>query len=270
MSHAMMGAAACAIPRAIPRALRRGLIGFFALVALAASPTPARAQALVADLSDHFIAITTGFIGTDVLLFGAIEGDGDVVVVLRGPAGRELVRRKSRIAGIFVNDREVPFLGVPTFYSVSSNRPLDEILSPSVRMRHEIGFDTLRFVPEKPADAANPALIEEFRSALIRNKQRAELYVEDPGKVVFLGARLFRTRVYFPSTLPTGSYTADVYLVRGGQVISAQSTPLIVSKVGFGATVFDFAYGWPMAYGVLAVLVALLAGWLAALAFRRT
>lgn len=252
------------------RQLRHTALGLFALLALVMSSAPARAQALVADLSDHFIAITTGFIGTDVLLFGAIEGDGDVVVVLRGPTGRELVRRKSRIAGIFVNDKDMAFANVPTFYSVSSNRPLGEILSTNVRMRHEIGFDTLRLMPERTTDAADLPLADTFRQALIRNKQRAELYVEDPGKVVFLGARLFRTRVYFPSNLPTGSYTADVYLVRGGAVISAQSTPLVVSKVGFGAEVYDFAYNWPMAYGALAVLLALLAGWLAALVFRRT
>ena len=252
------------------RRLRSIIFGLAALCAALAAAGPARAQALVADLSDHFIAITTGFIGTDVLLFGAMAGDGDVVVVLRGPSGRELVRRKSRVAGIFVNDKDMAFANVPTFYSVSSNRPLGEILSPSARMRHEIGFDTLRFTPERTADAADAALTDTFRQALIRNKQRADLYVEDPGKVVFLGARLFRTRVYFPSNLPTGSYIADVYLVRGGAVISAQSTPLVVSKVGFGAEVYDFAYNWPMAYGALAVLLALFAGWLAALVFRRT
>lgn len=251
------------------RALRHMALGLFALLALA-MPSQARAQALVADLSDHFIAITTGFIGTDVLLFGAIEGDGDVIVVLRGPSGKELVRRKSRIAGIFINDKDMTFVNVPSFYSVSSNRPLNEILGPAVRLRHEIGFDTLRLSPEKTADMANPALAEEFRSALIRNKQNAELYVEDSGKVNFLGSRLFRTRVYFPSNLATGSYTADVYLVRDGAVISAQSTPLFVSKVGFGAEIYDFAYQWPMAYGLIAVLLALLAGWAAALAFRRT
>ncbi len=252
------------------RRFRHMAFGIVALLALSLPAAQARAQALVADLSDHFIAITTGFVGADVLLFGAIEGDGDVVVVLRGPSGREVVRRKGRVAGIFVNDREMPFVNVPTFYSVSSNRPLNDILSPSVRMRHEIGFDTLRLAPQRASDTANVALAEEFRQALIRNKERAELYVEDPGKVVFLGARLFRVRVYFPSSLPTGSYTADVYLVRGGAVISAQSTPLVVSKVGFGAEVYDFAYQWPMAYGALAVLLALFAGWVAALVFRRT
>lgn len=249
--------------------LRHMAIGLFALLA-SLSASDARAQSLVADLSDHFIAITTGFVGADVLLFGAIEGEGDVVVVLRGPSGKELVRRKGRVAGIFVNDREMAFVNVPTFYNVSSNRPLSEILSPGTRVRHEIGFDTLRMAPEKQSDAANVALTEEFRQALIRNKQRAELYAEDPGKVTFLGARLFRLRVFFPSTLPTGSYTADVYMVRDGAVVSAQSTPLFVSKVGFGAEVYDFAYRWPMAYGLLAVLLALFAGWIAALAFRRT
>ena len=44
-------------------------------------------QPLVADLSAHEISITTGFSGTELLLFGATEGEGDVIVVIRGPGG---------------------------------------------------------------------------------------------------------------------------------------------------------------------------------------
>ena len=49
-------------------------------------PHQAHAQAvpLVADLSNHPVAITTGFTGTDVLLFGATDGPGDVVIVVSG------------------------------------------------------------------------------------------------------------------------------------------------------------------------------------------
>lgn len=243
-------------------ALIAGLVG-------AALPDRARAQALVADLSDHLIAITTGFIGTDVLLFGAIEGTGDVVVVIRGPQSQEVVRRKGRVAGLWVNESSVTFTNVPAFYSIATSRPLSQILPPAARQRHEIGFDTLRIAPATAADARDEARVEEFRRALIRNKQREELYVEEPGRVVFLGARLFRTRVYFPSNLPTGSYTADVYLVRDGNVVSAQSTPLVVSKVGFGAEVYDIAHEWPLLYGLAAVALALFAGWLAGVVFRR-
>jgi hypothetical protein len=44
------------------------LIAGFGLVAASG---PARAQALVADLTSHLVAITTGFTGTSVVLFGA-------------------------------------------------------------------------------------------------------------------------------------------------------------------------------------------------------
>ena len=240
----------------------------YALVVLALTcAAPAARAQLVADLSEHLIAITTGFVGTDVLLFGAIEGSGDVVVVVRGPQRTEIVRRKARIAGIWVNEREMALNNVPAFYVVASAKPLNEILSPVARMRHEIGFDFLHFTP---ARAAPPDEVEEFRRALIRNKQSEDLYVEETGKVSFLGSRLFRTRIYFPSNVPTGTYTADVFLVRDGNVVSAQSTPLVVGKVGFGAELFDFAHQRPALYGILAVMVALAAGWLAGVAFRRT
>src|SRR5437660_3375508 len=72
-------------------------------------PTPGRGEGLVADLTSHLIAITTGFSGASVVLFGAIDGRGDVVVVVRGPDREMTVRRKSRIAGIWVNTRAVTF-----------------------------------------------------------------------------------------------------------------------------------------------------------------
>jgi uncharacterized protein (TIGR02186 family) len=177
------------------------------------------------------------------------------------------VRRKARIAGIWINEREMVFNNAPSFYVVASAKPLSEILSPVARVRHEIGFDYLRLEPARPAP---PPEVEEFRRALIRNKQNEDLYLEETGKVSFLGARLFRTRIYFPSNVPTGTYTADVFLVRDGNVVSAQSTPLVVGKVGFGAELFDFAHRRPVLYGILAVVVALSAGWMAGVAFRRT
>ena len=51
--------------------------------------------------------------------------------------------------------------------------------------------------------------------------------------------------------------------------MSAQTTPLFVSKVGVEAEIFDFAYEQSALYGIIAILVALMAGWLAHIAFRR-
>lgn len=236
-----------------------------AMLGLLVLASPVRAQPLVFDLSTHLIEITTGFSGTDMLLFGATEGDGDVVVVLRGPDSDTTVRRKSRVAGIWINTDQMTFSGVPAFYRVASSRPLADI-SPAIRARHQLGTDYLRLLPPPDAD---PAEVASFRAGLLRNKERRNLYAAKEGEVSFLGSRLFRTRVVLPANVPPGSYTAEVLLIQGTQVIAAQTTPMFVSKIGIGADVFDFAHNHAAIYGILTVVFAVLAGWGAGVIFRK-
>jgi uncharacterized protein (TIGR02186 family) len=238
-----------------------------ALLLLMCAAIPARAQPLVADLSSHLIAITAGFSGTELLLFGATEGEGDVVVLVRGPEGETAVRRKARVAGIWLNTEELRFGGVPAYYRVASSRPLAEFLTPALRQRHQIGAEFLRLAPLREA---NIETVQAFRAGLVRNKERLQLFDPEPGRVAFLGPRLFRTRIFFPANVPTGAYTVEVLLVRGGQVIAAQSTPMFVSKVGVGAEIYDFAHAYAAWYGLLSVLIAVFAGWAAGAIFRKS
>jgi uncharacterized protein (TIGR02186 family) len=237
-----------------------------AVLLILLTPMGARAQALVADLSSHLIAITAGFAGTELLLFGATEGEGDVVVLVRGPEGETAVRRKARVAGIWLNTEELRFGGVPSYYRVASSRPLAEFLTPALRQRHQIGSEYLRVAPLREA---NVEAVQSFRAGLVRNKERLALYEAEPGRVTFLGPRLFRTRIVFPANVPTGAYNVEVLLVRNGQVVAAQSTPMFVSKVGIGAEVYDFAHTHAPWYGVLAVLIAVFAGWAAGAIFKK-
>ncbi|MDZ4734882.1 MAG: TIGR02186 family protein [Rhodospirillaceae bacterium] len=237
------------------------------LLVLLLVPTPMlRAAPLVADLSNHLIAITTDFTGTDVLLFGAVDGPGDVVVVVRGPVTDVAVRRKGRIAGVWVNRDSVEFVSVPSFYAVASTRPLDEVMDEATRRRHTIGLDTLQFALMPGSDVDET---DEFRAALERIKMRQLLYWPNPIEVNFLGDTLFRTDIWFPSNVPIGSYVIEVLLVRDGAVVSAQTTPLVISKIGIGADVFEWAHRQSLLYGLATVAMALLAGWIAHLVFRR-
>jgi uncharacterized protein (TIGR02186 family) len=238
-----------------------------ALVPLALA-APAGSQPLVADLADHLVAITAGFTGTDVVMFGATDGPGDVVVVVSGPSKPLVVRRKSRLFGVWINRQAMQFDEVPSFYALASSKPIDDILQPAMLDRYQLGLDHLRLLPPNPEAQRDD--LPEFRAALVRNKQREGLYVTDAGRVTFLGERLFRTKISFPANVATGTYQAQVYLVRDGQVMSAQSTPLLISKIGLGAEVYDFAHGPSAAYGFVSVMIAVMAGYLASLAFRRS
>jgi uncharacterized protein (TIGR02186 family) len=228
---------------------------------------PAAAQLLIADHAPHLIKITTDFTGTEVLMFGAIEQDGDVVVVITGPEASVTVRRKERIAGLWINRDQMTFPKAHGFYAVASSRPLEELAPANVLERHQIGVRNLRL---QPAEVDAPvAEIGLFRAALVRNKQRAGLYTTEVGRVTFLGNRLFRTSIELPTNIPTGTYTVNAYLVRNEQVVSAQATPLSISKIGVGADVYEFAHNQAAWYGLLAIAIAVAAGWLAAVAFRK-
>jgi uncharacterized protein (TIGR02186 family) len=236
------------------------------LCALAGVATHSAAQPLIADLSSHTIRISTGFSGTELLLFGATEGDGDVVVVLRGPDASATVRQKSRVLGIWINTDSMTFTGLPSFYRVASSKPLDEVVRGGDRQRHQIGIAAIKAEP--PRDAA-PERAREFREGLIRNKIRNEHWSDRPVEIAFRGPRLFRATIAFPANVPTGAYTIEVLLLRNGQVVGAQTTPMTVRKTGIGEAIYNFAYRHAAAYGLAAVLIAIAAGWIASAAFRR-
>ena len=236
------------------------------LLAGLGAPGGAAAQALVADLSDHLVAVTTGFAGAELLLFGAVEGEGDVVVVVRGPEERATVRRKERVLGVWMNTDELTIGEVPSFYAVASSKPLDQLAPERTLARHQIGVEHVRF--QLPAGVTRREAAE-FQAGLVRNKRRQGLYDLGVGRVNFLGGRLFRADVLLPSNVPTGTYFVTVFLLRQGEVVSAQTTPLDVSKVGVGARIFDIAHRHAAAYGLLAISIAVAGGWIAGTVFRR-
>jgi uncharacterized protein (TIGR02186 family) len=245
--------------------MRQARRSFFVLAVLVLWAAPACGEGLVADLSSHLVAITTGFTGASVVLFGATDGLGDVVVAVRGPDREVTVRRKSRVAGIWVNTEEVRFTGVPSFYAVAASRPLEQIVSPASAAFYRLDIPHLRIEAETTEP---PDVLDKFRHALITVQQQAGLFASSVGKVDFLGERLFRTTIAFPADVPTGTYLVEVFLVRSGDVVGGQTTPLVVSKVGVDAAVFEFAGRQPGLYGAIAVLTAMMAGWMASLPFR--
>ncbi len=231
-------------------------------------------ESVVTGLSTDNIALTADFDGSEIFVFGAIRREGpvnpdatplDIIITIKGPARRATVRRKSWNFGFWINTDSVVVREAPTFYAIATTRPLADILSETERLRHGIGMDqAVRRVGSHPTITDTST----FAEALVRLREATGLYGVRDKAVRVAEDTLFQAHFELPANLTEGDYQAEFFLVRDLEVISSGATTIVVEKTGIERWLYNLSRNQPLAYGIMAVLLALAAGWLAATAFR--
>jgi uncharacterized protein (TIGR02186 family) len=241
---------------------------------------PGAKESLEADVSARNIAVTSNFNGTEIVIFGAVDGSQqpsaesgyyDLIIVVEGVPSRMVVRRKSNVAGLWLNTASVIFDNVPSYYAVASNRPIDEIATEDFRALHGIGLEHLRFTPAVgQSQPLSNEDIKEYRNAVVRLKRQSLLYVENPFGAGFTGKSLFRASVVLPANVTVGPFVTHVYLFREEKNLTKVSVRHTLDREGLEWYLHAFAYRLPVLYGVTTVAIAVGAGLLASAAFRKT
>jgi uncharacterized protein (TIGR02186 family) len=245
----------------------------YVLTAMISLVGPAVSQDIVLGLSKQEIGITAFFDGSEILIFGAVkhqseassEGDLDVVVTIASPRIPVTVRRKEKRLGIWVNVDALEVDLAPSFYAVATTRPFDEVVSQASDLWHQISVRQLIRAVSVPVAVENP---EEFTEALVRVRENDGLYQTLSGAVILQDQTLFSTSVSLPSNLVEGAYTARIFLMNDGDVVSEYQASIDVRKVGMERWLYNLAHERPVVYGLLSLAIAIFAGWAAAAAFR--
>jgi uncharacterized protein (TIGR02186 family) len=236
-------------------------------------PGPGGAEEVVAGLSQNSISITANFDGSDLLIYGAVKREEpiprdsrlDVIITVEGPSEPVVVRRKSRTMGIWVNTSGVVIDRAPSFYAVATSRPLAEILSQTEDLRRRISTRQMIRSVGAPTEITDSAA---FTDALIRLREAKSLYVLKESSVELKADTLFSTDFDLPADLIEGDYRTRIFLLRGKKLVASAETSIDVRKVGLERWLFDLSREQPVIYGVLAIIMALVAGWAASAAFR--
>jgi uncharacterized protein (TIGR02186 family) len=244
--------------------LVRGALTLAALAAL----TGAREPILVPEVSQHEVQVRQGFVGTELLLFGAVLDpsgrragrDYDIVVVLKGPTEPIRLREKQKIFGIWINNASTAFRSAPSFFAVASSRPIGEIVDARTAAIYELGLDYLQLSPTGSIDPDKQA---HFTRGLVEMRERQGLYKEDPHGVTINGQVLYQARIDLPSNVQTGLYTAETFAITHGRVIAFGTANVEVRKQGFERLVAQYAEEKSFLYGLFAVGLSLTMGWLA-------
>lgn len=228
----------------------------------------ARDPILVPEVSQHEVRVRQGFTGTELLLFGAILDPAgtraarnyDVVVVLKGPAEPIRLREKSKVGGVWLNAASTDFRSAPSFFAVAASRPVMDIVDERTAAIYEFGTD---FIQLSPTGEIDPAEQARFTAGLVDLKRRQGLYEEDMRGVKISGQVLYQARITLPSSVTTGTYTAETFAVSGGRVVASAIAEVEVRKVGFERFVELFAQQQAFLYGLLAVSLSIAMGWIA-------
>lgn len=241
------------------------------LMFLAPALSMASEPRLIPDVSEREVEIRYSFAGAELLLFGAVlypdgkpSGDVDIAVVLKGPSQPMVVREKQKHWGIWVNADSTRMASVPGFYAIASTRPINTILDARTAAIYELGLPNIHLSPGE----ANASL-GRFEAGLRDLQIRQRLFAEHPGTVELIDGALYRARLPVPARVPTGTFTAETFLIRHGRVITAETRSIEIKKTGFEKFVADSAEDYPLAYGLFAVTLSLLLGWLAGILFKR-
>ncbi len=256
---------------------RTALTLLIGILACAGAPA-ASAEQLVVSLSNHRVAITSNFVGEDLVLFGTIEASPgktlrhngyDLVVTVTGPRVTMRTRRKERAIGIWVNVAAREFVRVPSYLAILSNKPVNEIANPDMRRRLQVGLQDFLLPQRIGPDIADTVRNDPFRVAFVRLESEHKLYLESPTAVTYLTPTVFRAAIPLPADVPTGNYSIDVKLFADGAFIGRTTTALEVIKAGFEQYVAEAAQNHGLLYGLATTVMALLTGWFASAVFRR-
>ncbi len=243
-----------------------------AAVTLLATPLLAQ-EDVVVDLSQNRVDITATFAGSNIFVFGAVkreaplpEGTGplDVAIVIEGPLETVTVRKKEKKLGIWVNSDSVEVHEAPSFFTIATTRPLEDMLTEGDRRDYAIGLD-FAVRPQGPTQGD----VESFAEAVSRIRQDEGLYSQREEIVNLTEDTLFEADIRLPANLVEGDYNVRIYLVRDKNIVSDASVGIEVRKAGLEAWLYNLSREYALLYGLLSIFVALAAGYGASEAFRR-
>ncbi len=240
-------------------------IGYFILFAaccLFTVSTAAAQDVVRMTVEPQTIKIGALYNGTTLSAKGSLPADSEAIVRFMGASCDLHMKERGKVGGvIWMNLDSITFKGAPSVCLVSSavdfNR-LEANGGASIRVLRLSGLKGSVQI-EANGDGHENAF-QEF----LKLKQNEGLYREMLGNISYEnpseGQKTFLAVVPIPSRLSPGAYVVELDAVRNGEIVARTEQPVTVNLVGFPALLAELAFGRPALYGILATIIALIAG----------
>jgi uncharacterized protein (TIGR02186 family) len=227
---------------------------------------------LVIDTNERDVEIQPGISGTKIVLFGATpSGKRDIIIEVVGPPKNQTMQEKRRYFGFWLGRGKSYYKNVPSYYNLLSSKPLEEITNQEGLNKLGLGIEHL---PLGKADIKYSSIKQfqfdkRLRSEMFEDGQFLEneeniVLRSGPGKV-----GLFKTEFSLPPNSLQGKYFVRYFLFQNGDAISYAEGIIDLKQAGFARLIWIFANKFALLYGIIAIILSGLLGWVVSLIFSR-
>jgi uncharacterized protein (TIGR02186 family) len=220
------------------------------------------------DISENNIKIETNFIGKEVIIFGILNDDQETIMTIKGPEKNALIQKKERILGFWFNTKKITYNQIPSIFFIASSNEIEDILPTSTIIKEELSFNYLLENKTSQRNFISDISLDTWKSNFVRIKKNKNLFKEY--EIENIDNKLFQTRIFFPAKSIPGEYKVNVYQIKDNLILNNKEKVITLKKSGIGNQIYNFAHKNAAAYGLFAIIFAVLSGFLAATLFRRS
>jgi len=202
--------------------------------------------------------------GSELRVTADVPSGSQVAVVVRGKSEHLALKKKGKVWGVlWMNVGDLEYDSVPGVYLLATSAPVRELADTSVLARHEIGYDALS------SSAGGDASM--FGEVVKLMENDGLFWRSESGASLTASGEASHLEAVFPvrSRVPASRYDVRVIAFNRQGASCLASTTVTLEQVGAAKSLRTLAIEHGLAYGIIAVVVALLAGLATGLIFGK-
>ena len=247
--------------------MNKKIIKLITLILLVLIPNAILAEAYF-DISEDNIKIETNFNGKEVIIFGILNDGQETIMTIKGPQKNAVIQKKERILGFWFNTKQITYNEIPSVFFIASSKNIEDILPASTIIKEELSFNYLLENKTSQRNFISDVSLENWKDNFVRINKNKNLFKKY--NVEKIDNKLFQTRIFFPAKSIPGEYKVNVYQIKNNLILNNKEKIITLKKSGVGSQIYNFAHNNAAAYGLFAIIFAIMSGFLAATLFRRS
>ena len=247
--------------------MNKKIIKLITLILLVLIPNTILAEAYF-DISEDNIKIETNFTGKEVIIFGILNDGQETIMTIKGPQKNAVIQKKERILGFWFNTKQITYNEIPSVFFIASSKNIEDILPASTIIKEELSFNYLLENKTSQRNFISDVSLENWKDNFVRINKNKNLFKKY--NVEKIDNKLFQTRIFFPAKSIPGEYKVNVYQIQNNLILNNKEKIITLKKSGVGSQIYNFAHNNAAAYGLFAIIFAIMSGFLAATLFRRS